>query len=256
MRLGILMTLALIPLVLASCKGAPPTSPGVIAKEPTRLYWGDTHLAHQLLGRRVFPEEPLRGSRHRVPMGAGASGRASIDAIARADPYSARFPRRGRPRGDAGGSGLKLMQGDPASAATATGRQVDGDDAGGEGRRRCSSTSSALRSTATQRSRTSRRRASNGRHGATSSMRRTRHNVPVCVYFVDRLGVDLHARRQQPSPRRLHAGRRGEGAGSSSRSAPSTATNPKTSGHGSKRPASGSARTSWRFPTTRTSVGA
>ena len=44
MRLGILVTLALIPLILASCKGAPPTSAGVIAKEPTRLYWGDTHV--------------------------------------------------------------------------------------------------------------------------------------------------------------------------------------------------------------------
>ena len=29
---------------VVGCKGPLPTSPAVIAKEPTRLYWGDTHL--------------------------------------------------------------------------------------------------------------------------------------------------------------------------------------------------------------------
>ena len=41
MRSGILIALAL---AIGACKGPPPTSAGAIAKEPTRLYWGDTHL--------------------------------------------------------------------------------------------------------------------------------------------------------------------------------------------------------------------
>ena len=105
MRLGILIALAVIVLVLASCKGAPPTSPGVIAKEPTRLYWGDTHLhtsysadAYFLKNRSAGPDTAYRWAQ-------GVSGRASVDAITRADPHPARFPRRGRPRRDVGGSG-------------------------------------------------------------------------------------------------------------------------------------------------------
>ncbi len=40
----LLTTLATAAAGLAACKGPPPTNPGVIAREPNRLLWGDTHL--------------------------------------------------------------------------------------------------------------------------------------------------------------------------------------------------------------------
>lgn len=37
-------TLAALIVAVVGCKAPPPTSAGAIAKEPTRLYWGDTHV--------------------------------------------------------------------------------------------------------------------------------------------------------------------------------------------------------------------
>ena len=41
MRRNIVAVLALLAI---GCHGPPPTTPGFMAREPTRLYWGDTHL--------------------------------------------------------------------------------------------------------------------------------------------------------------------------------------------------------------------
>ena len=122
MRLGILMTFALIPLILASCKGAPPTSAGVIAKEPTRLYWGDTHVhtsysadAYFLKNRSAGPDTAYRWAQGLPVVHPSTQSRVQIhtplDFLVVAD------------HAEMLGVPAKLMEGDPALAATATGRR-------------------------------------------------------------------------------------------------------------------------------------
>ena len=119
MRLGILITLALIT---ASCKGVPPTSPSVIAKEPTRLYWGDTHLhtsysadAYFLGNRSADPDTAYRWAKGLPVVHPSTQSRVQIhtplDFLVVAD------------HAEMLGVPLKLMQGDPLLNATATGRK-------------------------------------------------------------------------------------------------------------------------------------
>ena len=119
MRLGILITLALF---IASCKGVPPTSPSVIAKEPTRLYWGDTHLhtsysadAYFLGNRSADPDTAYRWAKGLPVVHPSTQSRVQIhtplDFLVVAD------------HAEMLGVPLKLMQGDPLLNATATGRK-------------------------------------------------------------------------------------------------------------------------------------
>ena len=119
MRQGILIALALLT---AACHGPPPTSPTVMAKEPTRLYWGDTHLhtshsadAYFLQNRSAGPDTAYRwakglpvvhpSTRSRVQI------RTSLDFLVVAD------------HAEMLGVPLKLMNGDPELNSTATGRK-------------------------------------------------------------------------------------------------------------------------------------
>jgi hypothetical protein len=122
MRFGTFITLALILLILASCKGAPPTSPGVIAKEPTRLYWGDTHLhtsysadAYFLKNRSADPDTAYRWAQGLPVVHPSTQSRVQIrtplDFLVVAD------------HAEMLGVPAKLMRGDPALNATATGRR-------------------------------------------------------------------------------------------------------------------------------------
>jgi hypothetical protein len=118
-RLGILITLASI---IAGCKGVPPTSPGSIANEPTRLYWGDTHLhtsysadAYFLGNRSADPDTAYRWAQGLPVVHPSTQSRVQIhtplDFLVVAD------------HAEMLGVPLKLMQGDRALGATATGRK-------------------------------------------------------------------------------------------------------------------------------------
>ncbi|NNE18586.1 MAG: DUF3604 domain-containing protein, partial [Myxococcales bacterium] len=119
MRSGILIALALLT---ASCHGPPPTSPGAMAKEPTRLYWGDTHLhtshsadAYFLQNRSAGPDTAYRWAKGLPVVHPSTRSRVQIrtplDFLVVADPAE----MLGLP--------LKLMNGDPELNATATGRK-------------------------------------------------------------------------------------------------------------------------------------
>ena len=119
MRQGILIALALLT---AACHGPPPTSPTVMAKEPTRLYWGDTHLhtshsadAYFLQNRSAGPDTAYRWAKGLPVVHPSTRSRVQIhtplDFLVVAD----HAEMLGVPR--------KLMNGDPELNATATGRK-------------------------------------------------------------------------------------------------------------------------------------
>jgi hypothetical protein len=119
MRLGVLIALAAL---IASCKGVPATSPGVVAKEPNRLYWGDTHLhtsysadAYFLGNRSADPDTAYRWAKGLPVVHPSTRSRVQIrtplDFLAVAD------------HAEMLGVPVKLMQGDPRLTATATGRK-------------------------------------------------------------------------------------------------------------------------------------
>ncbi len=119
MRLGALIALAAL---IASCKGVPATSPGVVAKEPNRLYWGDTHLhtsysadAYFLGNRSADPDTAYRWAKGLPVVHPSTRSRVQIrtplDFLAVAD------------HAEMLGVPVKLMQGDPRLTATATGRK-------------------------------------------------------------------------------------------------------------------------------------
>jgi len=109
-------------LATASCKGPPPTSAGAIAKEPTRLYWGDTHLhssysadAYFLGNRSADPDTAYRWAKGLPVVHPSTKARVQIhtplDFLVVAD------------HAEMLGVPTKLMQGDPALNATETGRR-------------------------------------------------------------------------------------------------------------------------------------
>ncbi|MFW2390581.1 MAG: DUF3604 domain-containing protein, partial [Polyangiales bacterium] len=118
-RLGFLIALVL---GTASCKGPPPTSAGAIAKEPTRLYWGDTHVhssysadAYFLGNRTADPDTAYRWAKGLPVIHPSTQARVQIhtplDFLVVADHAEMlSVPSR-------------LMQGDPELNATATGRR-------------------------------------------------------------------------------------------------------------------------------------
>ncbi len=119
MQLGILIPLAVI---IVSCKGPPPTSPGVIAKEPTHLYWGDTHLhtshsadAYFLGNRSADPDTAYRWAQGLPVVHPSTRSRVQIrmplDFLVVAD------------HAEMLGVPARLMQGDPRLTGTATGRR-------------------------------------------------------------------------------------------------------------------------------------
>jgi hypothetical protein len=119
MRIGILIALAAF---VASCKGPPPTSPSIMAKEPTRLYWGDTHLhtsysadAYFMQNRSADPDTAYRWAKGLPVVHPSTHSRVQIhtplDFLVVAD------------HAEMLAVPAKLMQGDPELTATATGRR-------------------------------------------------------------------------------------------------------------------------------------
>jgi len=119
MRPGILIALALLT---AACHGSRPTSPGAMAKEPTRLYWGDTHLhsshsadAYFLQNRSAGPDTAYRWAKGLPVVHPSTRSRVQshtpLDFLVVAD------------HAEMLGVPLKLMNGDPELNATATGRK-------------------------------------------------------------------------------------------------------------------------------------
>ncbi len=115
-------TLFLLTLIAAGCYGPRPTTTSVMAKEPTRLYWGDTHLhtsysadAYFLKNRSAGPDTAYRWAKG-LPVvhpstGARVQIQTPLDFLVVAD------------HAEMLGVPLKLMQGDPELAKTATGRK-------------------------------------------------------------------------------------------------------------------------------------
>ena len=114
----------LIPLVVsvAACKGPPPTSAGAIAKEPNRLYWGDTHVhtshsadAYFFQNRSADPHTAYRWAKGLPVVHPYTQAKVQIhtplDFLVVAD----HAEMLGVPR--------KLMEGDPSVANTATGKK-------------------------------------------------------------------------------------------------------------------------------------
>ena len=104
------------------CTGVSPTNPGVIAREPTRLYWGDTHLhtsysadAYFMNNRSADPDTAYRWAKGLPVVHPGTRSRVQIhtplDFLVVAD------------HAEMLGVPLKLMNGDPLLTATATGRR-------------------------------------------------------------------------------------------------------------------------------------
>lgn len=104
------------------CTGPPPTNPAVIAREPTRLYWGDTHLhtsysadAYFKGNRTADPDTAYRWAKG-LPVvhpstGARVRIETPLDFLVVAD------------HAEMLGVPARLMGGDPALNGTATGRQ-------------------------------------------------------------------------------------------------------------------------------------
>ncbi len=118
-RLGILVTLVTL---MTGCGSVPPTSPGVMAKEPTRLYWGDTHLhtsysadAYFLGNRSAGPDTAYRWAQGLPVVHPSTQSRVQIrtplDFLVVADHAEMlTVPER-------------LMNGDPKLSNTPTGRK-------------------------------------------------------------------------------------------------------------------------------------
>ena len=112
----------LLALIVAGCSGPRPTTTSVMAKEPTRLYWGDTHLhtsysadAYLLQNRSAGPDTAYRWARG-LPVvhpstGARVQIQTPLDFLVVAD------------HAEMLGVPLKVMQGDPDLSKTATGRK-------------------------------------------------------------------------------------------------------------------------------------
>jgi len=114
--------LLLLTAVTFGCSGAPPTTTSVMAREPTRLYWGDTHLhtsysadAYFLQNRSAGPDTAYRWAKGLPVVHPSTRSRVQIqtplDFLVVAD------------HAEMLGVPLKLMQGDPELTATATGRK-------------------------------------------------------------------------------------------------------------------------------------
>ncbi len=115
-------TVAALVLAVLGCKGPPPTSTGAIAKEPTRLYWGDTHVhtsyspdAYFLQNRSADPNTAYRWAKGLPVVHPYTEAKVQIgtplDFLVVAD----HAEMLGVPR--------KLMAGDPSVANTATGKK-------------------------------------------------------------------------------------------------------------------------------------
>jgi len=112
----------LLTLIAVGCSGPRPTTTSVMAKEPTRLYWGDTHVhtsysadAYFLQNRSAGPDTAYRWAKG-LPVvhpstGARVQIRTPLDFLVVAD------------HAEMLGVPLKLMQGDPELTKTATGRK-------------------------------------------------------------------------------------------------------------------------------------
>ncbi len=112
----------MLALLTAACHGPPPTSPTVMAKEPTRLYWGDTHVhtshsadAYFLQNRSAGPDTAYRWAKGLPVVHPSTRSRVQIqtplDFLVVAD------------HAEMLGVPLKLMNGDPELNATVTGRK-------------------------------------------------------------------------------------------------------------------------------------
>ena len=112
----------LLTLIAAGCSGPRPTTTSVMAKEPTRLYWGDTHLhtsysadAYFLGNATADPDTAYRWAKG-LPVvhpstGARVQIQTPLDFLVVAD------------HAEMLGVPLKLMQGDSELAKTPTGRK-------------------------------------------------------------------------------------------------------------------------------------
>jgi hypothetical protein len=117
-----LLTLSVLGGLALGCKGPPPTTPTVMAREPTRLYWGDTHLhtshsadAFFLGNRTAGPDIAYRWAKGLPVVHPSTRARVQIgtplDFLVVAD------------HAEMLGVPLGLMEGDPMLNATATGRK-------------------------------------------------------------------------------------------------------------------------------------
>ena len=119
MRPSVLFLLALLAL---GCHGPPPTTPGFIAREPTRVYWGDTHLhtsyspdAFFLGNRTADPDTAYRWAKGLPVVHPSTRARVQIGAPLDFLVVSDHAEMLGIPFG--------IASGDPALTSTATGRR-------------------------------------------------------------------------------------------------------------------------------------
>ncbi len=115
-------TVAALVLAVLGCKGPPPTSAGAIAKEPTRLYWGDTHVhtsyspdAYFLQNRSADPNTAYRWAKGLPVVHPYTEAKVQIDTPLDFLVVADHAEMLGVPR--------KLMAADPSVANTATGKK-------------------------------------------------------------------------------------------------------------------------------------
>ena len=116
------LTLILLIAVVTGCKAHPPTSTGAIAKEPNRLYWGDTHVhtshsadAYFLQNRSADPHTAYRWAKGLPVVHPYTQAKVQINTPLDFLVVADHAEMLGVPR--------KLMEGDPNVANTATGKK-------------------------------------------------------------------------------------------------------------------------------------
>ena len=111
-----------VALMIVACKKPPPTSPASIIAEPTRVYWGDTHLhtsysadAYLMKNRSAGPDTAYRWAKGLPVAHPSTQSRVQIhtplDFLVVAD------------HAEMLGVPARLMEGDPELSATATGQR-------------------------------------------------------------------------------------------------------------------------------------